>query len=358
MQDRMNKNMTWRIATIAVALALALAALLAGCSSQPANQGSESSTPNSSDTTETAPQQTSYPLTISLHDGDGTEVSQTYDKAPERVVTLTDSAAEIMCRLGLADKVVGTVKPEAPMPSDIAADYAKIPVMGDKKTLSRETIVGSSPDLIIGRAMTFNKEKQSDPATYNGLGSNLYIQVATSEQGEPNLQGVIDDVKNIAAIFNVQDKAQPLVDKMEGQLKSIKDQVAKQKSDKKPSVLIMTNFKDGAFGTFGGATGASLQFSLIDEMGGTMASTKSASGLTYENLIEMNPDIILYITAERNKATDGSVLDTLYNEPSVQSVPAIANKKVVEIPYAEFMDTTPRIFDSAEKILSTLYPSS
>lgn len=336
--------------------ALAFSTLLAGCSATPS--GSSSGDAKNSHPTHSQPEKTSYPLTIALHDGDDTALTQTYDKAPDQVVTLTDSAAEIMCRLGLADKVVGTVKPEAPMPADIAADYAKIPVLGDKKTLSRETIVGLAPELIIGRAKGFTKEGQTDATTYNNLGSKVYIQLASAEQGEPSLQGVIDDVKNIAAIFDVSEKAAPLIDKMQNELKTIQDQAAKDKSGKNQSVLIMTNFKNGTFGTFGGKTGATLQFNLIKEMGGTMASTKSANGLTYENLVEMNPDIILYITAERNKTADASVLDTLYKEPSLQSIPAIANKHVVELPYAEFMDTTPRVFDSAEKILKALYPSA
>lgn len=307
------------------------------------------------------PAATTYPLTVAMHDGDGTAFEQTFEAAPTSAITLTDSMAEIMCLLGLADRVVGTVTPEATMPDTVAEAYAQIPQLGDKKTLSRETIVGMGPELVMGRAMTFTKDGQTSAADYNEMGINIYIQPATSAQGNPTLQGVIDDVKNVAAIFDAQAAAAELITSLQDRLAAINERVAQATTaaDAQPqSVLIMTNFKDGTFGTFGGTTGASLQFNMIESMGATMASTESASGLTYENLIAFDPDVILYITADRNAQTDPLVLDTLYGEQTLSSVSAIANEKVVEIPYAEFMDASPRIFDSAEKILDVLYPQA
>lgn len=299
-----------------------------------------------------------YPLTIVQWDGDGKQFEQTYSSAPSSAIALTDSTAEIMCRIGLADKLIGTVNPEAEMPEDIAAEYESISKLGDKKTLSRETIVGMAPEIVLGRAMTFTESAQTDPQTFNDLDISVYIQTATASNGNPTLQGVIEDVENIASIFDAKDSAQPLIDEMTARLKTIEDRVSESNASSDPkSVLIMTNFIDGTYGTFGGSTGASLQFNIVEQLGGVMASTESASGLTYENLIVSNPDVIAYITADRNKETDPLVLETLYSEPSIQSVPAIANKSVALIPYAEFMDTTPRIFDSVESLLEVMYPT-
>ena len=306
------------------------------------------------------PAVTVYPLTVSLVDGDGTAFEQTFEAAPATAITLTDSMAEIMCLLGLSERVIGTVTPEAAMPETVAEAYAAIPQIGDKKTLSRETIVGMGPEVVMGRAMTFNKDGQTSAADYNEMGINVYIQPATSAQMNPTLQGIVDDVKNVAAIFDAQEAASELVNSLQERLAAIEERVAEasEAAGDAQSVLIMTNFKDGTFGTFGGKTGASLQFNMIEAMGAVMASTESASSLTYENLVAMNPDVILYITADRNAETDPLVLDTLYAEPSVQEVPAVADKRVVEIPYAEFMDASPRVFDSAEKILEALYPQA
>lgn len=305
------------------------------------------------------PAATEYPLTLAMYDGDGTGFEQTFEAAPAAAVTLTDSMAEIMCLLGLADRVVGTVTPEAAVPDTIAEAYAAIPQLGDKKTLSRETIVGVGPEVVMGRSMTFTKDGQTSAADYNEMGINIYIQPSTSAQMNPTLAGIVEDVKNVAAVYDVQQDAAELVNSLQERLAAIEGRVAEAAASgaEPQSVLIMTNFKDGTFGTFGGKTGASLQFNLIESMGATMASTESASSLTYENLIAFNPDVIIYVTADRNAATDPLVLDTIYAEPSVQEVPAVANHKIVEIAYAEFMDASPRVFDSAEKILEVLYPA-
>lgn len=302
------------------------------------------------------PAPTEYPLAIEMVDGDGTTFEQVFEAAPTTAITLTDSAAEILCRLDLADRVIGTVTPEAAMPAEVAEAYETIDQLGDKKTLSREVVVGMGPEIVIGRAMTFTAEGQTDANAYNEMGIQLYIQQATAAKGNPTLEGVIEDVANIAAIFDREEVAAPLIDGLQERLSAIKERVAAEDTGASQTVLIMTNYKDGTFGTFGGATGASLQFNIIEMLGAQLASTESASGLTFENLIQFNPDVILYITADRNKEADALVLDALYGEESLVSVPAIAQERVVEIAYADFMDASPRVFDAAETIMNVLYP--
>lgn len=339
-------------------LGLASAYVLDGCSAQE-GAGAESLETESSDPKENS---SIYPLTIAQWDGDSNQFEQTYPSAPGSAIALTDSTAEIMCRIGLAGKLIGAVDPEAEVPEDIAAEYESTPKLGGKKTLSRETIVGMSPEIVLGRAIAFTESAQTDAEAFNDLGISVYVQIATASNGNPTLQkkrgGVIEDVENIAKIFDAKDGAQPLVDEMTARLKEIEDRVNQSNESSDPkSVLIMTNFINGTYDTFGGSTGASLQFDIVDQLGGIMASTGSASGLTYENLVVSNPDVIAYITADRNKETDPLVLETLYSEPSIQSVPAIANKSIVLIPYAEFMEKTPRIFNSVESLLGTMYPA-
>ncbi len=363
----MNRRQFVRAGALALALpfaagalsrhALADAAATAAADVDAAAAISASAGPSASDAASPepyVPAATVYPLTLSMVDGDGTAFEQVFEAAPATAVTLTDSMAEIMCLLGLEGRVVGAVTPDAAMPETVAAAYDAIPKLGDKKTLSRETIVGMGPEVVMGRAMTFN---QTSAADYNEMGINVYIQPSTSAKMNPTLQGIVDDVKNVAEVFDAQEAAAELVNSLQERLAAIEARVAEvaATAERAQSVLIMTNFKEGTFGLFGGSTGATLQFNLIESMGAVMASTESASGLTFENLIAFNPDVVLYVTADRNAATDPLVLDAIYGEPSVQEVPAVANRRIVEIPYAEFMDASPRVFDSAEKILNVLY---
>ena len=241
------------------------------------------------------------------------------------------------------------------MPSDIADEYAKIKQLGDKKSLSREVIVAANPNLIVGRSRLFTSKDQTTPKDYADLGISVYTQLASSEQGDPTLAGIISDIKNLGSIFDVQSNADTYTADLQKRLDAINERVKAHEKDAKKTVLVMTNLKDGTFGLFGGSE-KSLEFTIIDQLGATPATTQSANGLTYENLIKFNPDVIIYVTAERNKATDAVAKDTLLGESSLQNVPAIANKSIVEIPYSEYIDYSPRAFDSAEKILEVLYP--
>ena len=96
--------------SIAAGFAATVAGLgLTACNNAP-------SSPSAPATEEKKSANTSYPVSFKLYDGDGNEFEAKFDKAPESVVTLTDSAAEILLRLGLGSKIIGTIKPDAPMP--------------------------------------------------------------------------------------------------------------------------------------------------------------------------------------------------------------------------------------------------
>lgn len=345
---RSSKPSRWMMVGMSGITALALSASLIGCLTEEPTE--------TTDANQQAAEKTAYPITMTAYDGNGNEFTQTFDKAPERVIALNDSSAEIMCMLGLGDKVIGAVEPEAPMPAEIADAYARIPQLGDKKTLSKEIIIGSEPDLIIGRAKSFTAEELTDADSYNSMGIDIYSQLSSTDKGDPSLQGVIADIQNIAKIFNAEDAAEPIVADLTKQLDGINGKVANQTGEK-PSVLLIGNLTEGTYGIFGGDKSA-IHVNLVEDLGGHLVTTKGAKGLTYENLIESNPDVLIYITSERNKEADATALETLYSEPMIQDVPAIADKRVVTVPYAEFLDSTPRIFDTAEKLLLAFYPDA
>jgi iron complex transport system substrate-binding protein len=333
---------------------------LAGCSQEAAESGgSETSdepsvaSENSNAENEIGP--TEYPVTFKMYDGDGLEFSQTFEVAPKRAITLTDSGAEILCRIGLAGKVVGIVSPEAAIPADIKTEFDSLPVLGDKMTLSNEIIVGADPDVIIGRPFVFTSARQATAAEFNPMGINLYSAYAASSQVNPTMMTIVEDVSNLAAIFDVSAQAADYIETLKADVAAVEARIATLNTSKKQNVLVMALFKEGTFVTFGAANSA-LQVNLMSSLGGELVSSAPGQGLTYENLIEFNPDVIVYITADRNAQYDATALETMYGEPSLAAVPAIANRRIAEIPYAEFMDVSPRITETAITLIELLHP--
>lgn len=85
---------------------------------------------------------------------------------------------------------------------------------------------------------------------------------------------------------------------------------------------------------------------------------KGGNGLTMENLISMNPDVIVYVRADRFASTDENAVEQLTSNEVVQEVNAISNGKIIEMNYDDVMDYGVRIIDSAESLYDFMYSES
>ncbi|MBZ5750106.1 ABC transporter substrate-binding protein [Metabacillus rhizolycopersici] len=74
-----------------------------------------------------------------------------------------------------------------------------------------------------------------------------------------------------------------------------------------------------------------------------------------ETLISSNPDVIVYIKADRNADLDANAVESILNEPLLKDVSAIKEGRVYEVGYDEFMDYGVRIFDTLELLGNNIY---
>ena len=72
----------------------------------------KATTQSSTETSQKASTETSYPVTIKTYDAKGNEVEQVFEKAPEKVITNNLSTTEILLELGLQDKIAGMLNPD------------------------------------------------------------------------------------------------------------------------------------------------------------------------------------------------------------------------------------------------------
>ena len=95
----------------------------------------------------------------------------------------------------------------------------------------------------------------------------------------------------------------------------------------------MCAYNDSTFGAYKSA----LQESILNTLGYTNVAT-GTSDLTLENLVTMAPEVIIYVTSDRNKRDGYKCCGTYENNTVLSDVPAIANDKIMTISYDEFMD--------------------
>lgn len=276
--------------------------------------------------------ETVYPVSIQTYDADGNEITQVFEKAPERIITNNLSSTELLIDLGLQDKIVGMLDPDNEVTGEYALVISKIPHIGDKKSVSKEVVLSNNPDIIIGRNMMFSDKSLGSIDSWNQNSIPVYTQKASVSTMKQSLENVIEDVRNIGIIFNIQDKANKYADELKSKVDSVISSNSNNGSDLK-NALIMCAYNDETFGAYKSA----LQESILNTLGYTNIAT-GTSDLTLENLVTMEPELIIYVTSDRNKDLDANAVELMKNNTVLADVPAISNNKIMTISYDEFMD--------------------
>jgi len=186
-------------------LSLTLAALVAACF--PSSAWAEDTT---------------YPLTL-----ENCGRSITFEKAPNRIVSIGQSNTEILLSLGLAEKMVGTGVWFSPVMKEFEAENAKIPRLADNDP-SFESVVQQKPDFFTaqyewhigpnGSVGTRDQFADLKIPTYiapadcvakdnSGGGDGVRLQMFTMDL-------IYQEILDLARIFDVNDRGEALVAKL------------------------------------------------------------------------------------------------------------------------------------------------
>ena len=336
---------------IAIFCVAALAFSAAACSRQteaPASSAASSAEePSTSEQAEQeAPAETEaengYPVTVVTWDADGNEISQTCESARERVTANNLSSAELLIRLGLEDRIVGMLNPDNQVTGEYADQINAITWIGDKKTVSKEVIVDYEPDIIVGRVAMFTESGMGTISDLNDVEISVYAQGASITSQPRSLEDVFNDILNLGVIFNVQEEAEAYVEELTARLDAVHTD---DSENGLKNAVIICNFKDNSFGCYQSA----LQESMLNELGYTNVAS-GGSGFSLEDMVNMAPELIIYVTSDRNQEADAGAIEAMQEEPVLSEVPAVVDGRIVEIGYDVLMDYGASIFDAMETI--------
>lgn len=346
----------------AASMALATVVLV-GCSSNTSNTPS-TATPTISQEAEensdtpkaevTPDASTTYPLTVSNYkvtDGTWTSKDQTFHQTPQRVVANTQTTAELLIHLGLTERIVGVAAIFSESAEDIAADFAKIPVLSNDY-VGKEPVLGANPDLVIGRWDLFADESWGVGTvdSLNELGMNTYILNACRLGA--TLDDLYKDIKELGEVFHVQENATTFSESLKAREEQLRTKLSGIKENLTYGYVF--NVADGALSIYSGSTDTyqndALSLIKLDNAFG------DATGeVNLEQLIETNPDVLL-VAYYNGGANPEETIQEIYNIPSIQSLSAIQNKRVFAIDYNHFWSYGYQIFDGVEHLASDLYP--
>ena len=368
-----NKSMK-RFLTLALAGALALTA--AGCGGSDGNNSGDSGRKdaqdivedNKAEATETpaaeddaenqdSAKKTEYPLTITTYNSDGTQLETTYEKAPEKVVAVYQGSIETMLALGLEDHLVATAGLDNEVPDEQKAAFSETNYL-DEFTPSKETVTMLEPDMIFSWGSLFGEKTLGNASEWVEKGVNTYMNTNTHpKQGDASynktLENEYNDILNIGKIFDVQDKAEAIVNEMETTI----DMVLEKTSaiQEKPTVLILESGKD----SFTNYNATSLGGDMVTQLGGVLANPDGAS-LGKEDVIAANPDVIFVVympyTGDDPEEVKQEKLNVILEDEAYASLDAVKNGRVVPIMLSEMYASATRTQDVIVTFAQGLYP--
>ncbi|GAA0777381.1 ABC transporter substrate-binding protein [Clostridium subterminale] len=342
----MNKKSLLLLTSLALS-----ATVFVGCNNKAENIDSSSKQEQTSTSTTASTNKTTYPMTFDAFDSEGNVYKQTFNEAPKKVITNNQTSTELLLTLGLKDSIIGTGDLDTPMLENLKADYESIPAIANKGDVAKEVVVGSGADLVIGRSASFKDDRYGSIPSLNEVGINTYVQLASKMNTDISLDTIIQDVRNVGTIFDVQDKANKLADSLQDSLDNIKSKVSTNGERKK--VMLIVNYSGESFTAYG--ANASLQKEMLNVLNADNVIAKGGS-ISLENIISSNPDHIVYVTANKNAIVDNDAVDRILAEPTLQNVEAIKNKNIVSVEYTELMGYGYRTFDCLEKLAKAFYP--
>ena len=261
--------------SISIALSTILVLGLTACSGKTEDKNSEEVIKESSSS--------HYPVTITTYNYEKEPVEITFEKEPESVVAVYQNSIETMLALGLEDKI----KLAAGLDHDVKDEYKEAfsKINYSKEfTPDKETVIMSQPDFILSWYSLFADKNLGDVDYWHENGTNTYMSLNSGAASDRTVENEITDILNLGKIFNVEEKAQALVDEI---IKGIDSVVSKVNNQDKQTTLII-EYMDGQIYTYGAKT---LGGDMISKLGGELLNPEGGN-ISEEDLVKLNPDSI------------------------------------------------------------------
>jgi len=246
-----------------------------------------------------------------ITDAIGREVS--FDVKPERIISGYYISSSILMALGLNDNFVGIeAKANSRNIYALAApELIELPNVGSAKQFDFEGAVALEPDLVI-----LPKKLKDYAGSFDELGIKVvFVNPET-------LSDLYETIDNLAVICNVEERAGELIEYINGVNDLMKSRLDEEN--------FINGYMAGNSSYLETAPAGMYQSGMLELAGiaNVAADIEDSywSGISYETLIQYNPDIIIIASDAEYTAED------LMNDENLQSVAAVENGCVYELP--------------------------
>ena len=288
-----------------------------------------------------------YPVTITTYNYLKEPVEITFDKAPERVVAIYQNSIETLLALGLEDKIVAAAGLDHDVKDEYKDAFSKVNYLEDF-TPSKETIIMEKPDFILSWYSIFDDKRLGDIYYWNENGVNTYMSLNSGVVSERTIENEINDILNLGKIFNVEEKAQALVDEITSTVSEVSSKVS---NEEKQSAMVIEFYDDEIY-TYGSKT---LAGDMVTILGAELLNPEGGH-IGAEDLIKLNPDCIFVSYMDRgNENVPVEEINKILENPAFASLSAVKNKRVYSIPLGDMYSSGIRTIDGINTFANGLY---
>ena len=288
-----------------------------------------------------------YPVTITTYNYLKEPVEITFDKAPERVVAIYQNSIETLLALGLEDKIVAAAGLDHDVKDEYKDAFSKVNYLEDF-TPSKETIIMEKPDFILSWYSIFDDKRLGDIDYWNENGVNTYMSLNSGVVSERTIENEINDILNLGKIFNVEEKAQALVDEITSTVSEVSSKVS---NEEKQSAMVIEFYDDEIY-TYGSKT---LAGDMVTKLGAELLNPEGGN-IGAEYLIKLNPDCIFVSYMDRgNENVPVEEINKILENPAFASLSAVKNKRVYSIPLGDMYSSGIRTIDGINTFANGLY---
>lgn len=263
----------------------------------------------------------------------------TFDDVPMAAISNDVNLTEMMLVLGLADKMVGYtgISGWKTLDEDMRSGVEELPELSAKYP-SKEVLIGADADFFFaGWNYGMKVGGEVTPETLAPFGIDVYELTEScihiGEKAKASLDDMYNDIANLGAIFQVEEKAQDLIAGYKADLAAFQETLGV--SGEAPRVFVYDSGEDKPFT----AGRYAMPTALIEAAGGQNIMDdfeKSWATVNWESVVERNPEIVVIVnygdvTAEQKRAF-------MMSNPAFADMDAVKNDRFVTL---EYVDATP-----------------
>ncbi|QGU05629.1 ABC transporter substrate-binding protein [Corynebacterium comes] len=273
----------------------------------------------------------------------------TFDEVPERVTLLDNPSVSALAALDVLDRVTAKagVYPTEYYSPEVGAQLEQIPTLTDQVDtsghlqISREMVVATEPDLVIGSSDTVNRQTLGT----NGIPLLDEPAFCGSLRGEVTFEDAYDQVMLYGTVFDREEAAAAYIRELKDRVAAVMETVP-DSENRSVAVLYPTT---GSSVTYAYGTG-SMSHPLVSAAGLENvfgSETERVFEVTGEELIDRDPDVIITLYSAGDS---GPVIDAVEGLPGAGALTAVKNQTIFPMLLSFAEPPSPLAVDGLEKL--------